>query len=103
MTLATPSLRHSGPLPGFGLTLGLSLAWLGLIVLLPLTALVWRAAGLGLDGWWQILGDERVLLALRLSFGTALAAARSGCAALPESTAAAASPMARSNSAASPP
>ena len=68
-------LRQSGPLPGFGLTLGLSLAWLGLIVLLPLLALVWHAAGLGLQGWWQVLNDERVLLALRLSFGTALAAA----------------------------
>lgn len=69
------SLRQSGPLPGFGLTLGLSLAWLGLIVLLPLLALVWHAAGLGLAGWWQVLNDERVMLALKLSFGTALAAA----------------------------
>ena len=68
-------LRSSGPLPGFGLTMGLSLAWLSLIVLLPLLALVWHAAGLGLQGWWQVLTDERVLLALRLSFGTALAAA----------------------------
>jgi len=68
-------LRQSGPLPGFGLTLGLSLAWLGLIVLLPLLALVWHAAGLGWQGWWQVLTDERVMLALRLSFGTALAAA----------------------------
>ncbi|MBW8368065.1 MAG: sulfate ABC transporter permease subunit CysT [Arenimonas sp.] len=62
-------------MPGFGLTLGLSLAWLGLIVLLPLLALVWHAAGLGLAGWWQVLNDERVMLALKLSFGTALAAA----------------------------
>jgi len=68
-------LRRSGPLPGFGLTMGLSLAWLGLIVLLPLLALVWHAAGLGLAGWWQVLTDERVMLALQLSFGTALAAA----------------------------
>jgi len=68
-------LRRSGPLPGFGLTMGLSLAWLGLIVLLPLLALVWQAAGLGLAGWWQVLTDERVMLALQLSFGTALAAA----------------------------
>jgi sulfate/thiosulfate transport system permease protein len=68
-------LRRAGPLPGFGLTLGLSLAWLGLIVLLPLAALVARAAGLGLDGWLDVLGDERVQAAMRLSFGTALAAA----------------------------
>ena len=68
-------LRRAGPLPGFGLTLGLSLAWLGLIVLLPLAALVVRAAGLGFEGWWDVLSDTRVQAALRLSFGTALAAA----------------------------
>jgi sulfate transport system permease protein len=70
-----PRLRRAGPLPGFGLTLGLSLAWLGLIVLLPLAALVLRAAGLGLDGWLDVLRDERVQAAMRLSFGTAFAAA----------------------------
>jgi sulfate transport system permease protein len=69
------SVRYRGPLPGFGLTLGLSLAWLGLIVLLPLAALVWHAAGLGAAGWREVLADERVQLALRLSFGTAFAAA----------------------------
>jgi sulfate/thiosulfate transport system permease protein len=68
--------RHPpGPLPGFGLTLGLSLAWLGLIVLLPLAALVWHAAGLGWQGWRDVLLDERVQLALKLSFGTAFVAA----------------------------
>ena len=73
-TFAT-RLRQAGPLPGFGLTLGLSLAWLGLIVLLPLAALVLRAAGLGLDGWLDVLRDERVQAAMTLSFGTAFAAA----------------------------
>ena len=68
-------LRRAGPLPGLGLTLGLSLAWLGLIVLLPLAALVIRAAGLGLDGWWDVLSDSRVQAAMILSFGTAFAAA----------------------------
>src|SRR5690606_21044374 len=67
--------RRAGPLPGFGLTLGLSLTWLALIVLLPLSALVIRAGGLGLDGWWQIIAEPRVQAALKLSFGTALAAA----------------------------
>ncbi len=67
--------RWRDPLPGFGLTLGWSLAWLGLIVLLPLAALVIRAAGLGWAGWAALLTSERVLRALTLSFGTALAAA----------------------------
>lgn len=63
------------PLPGFGLSLGVTLAWLGGIVLLPLAALAWKAASLGLGAWWAHLGTRRVLLALQLSFGGALAAA----------------------------
>lgn len=70
-----PSRRWRDPLPGFGLTLGLSLGWLGVIVLLPLAALVIRAAGLGWEGWLDILGSERVQRALWLSFGSALLAA----------------------------
>lgn len=67
--------RQAGPLPGFGLTLGITLGWLGLIVLLPLLALLIKAAGLGPQGWWDIATDPRVLAAMRLSFGTALIAA----------------------------
>ena len=67
--------RQAGPVPGFGLTLGITLGWLGLIVLLPLLALLIKAAGLGPQGWWDIATDPRVLAAMRLSFGTALIAA----------------------------
>jgi sulfate/thiosulfate transport system permease protein len=70
---------RSGPLPGFGLTLGLTLMWLGLIVLVPLLALIVRAAGLGASGWWDILTDARVLAAMKLSFGTALIAGMIDC------------------------
>ena len=75
--LAAPvrTWRHAGPLPGFGLTLGLSLLWLGLIVLVPLVALLVRAAAIGPSGWWEIASDPRVIAAMKLSFGTALAAA----------------------------
>ncbi len=62
-------------LPGFGLSLGLTLAWLGGVVLLPLSALAWKAASLGPQAWWSHLGTRRVLLALQLSFGGALLAA----------------------------
>ena len=71
----TSAWRNRGPLPGLGLTLGLSLTWLSLIVLIPLLALFIKAAGLGWQGWWQIISDERVLGAMKLSFGTALLAA----------------------------
>ena len=62
-------------MPGFGMTLGLSLTWLSLIVLIPLIALLVKAAGLGPAGWWAIASDPRVLSAMKLSFGTALIAA----------------------------
>ncbi len=67
--------RQAGPLPGLGLTLGISLAWLSLIVLIPLIALLVKAAGLGPQGWWDIASDARVIAAMKLSFGTALIAA----------------------------
>ncbi|WP_211214056.1 sulfate ABC transporter permease subunit CysT [Arenimonas oryziterrae] len=62
-------------MPGLGLTLGLSLTWLSLIVLIPLAALLLKAAGVGPAGWWAIISDARVFAALKLSFGTALLAA----------------------------
>ncbi len=67
--------RQAGPLPGLGLTLGVSVTWLSLIVLLPLVALLVKAGGLGPAGWWAIASDARVVAALKLSFGTALIAA----------------------------
>lgn len=77
-TLAVPVAsrpRWRRPLPGLGLSLGLGMAWLGVVVLLPLAALASRAAGLGAHGWLRALRDERVQAALKVSFGTAFAAA----------------------------
>ena len=62
-------------LPGFAPTLGITLTWLSLIVLIPLASLALRPWTLGLDGVWQSVTDPRVLAALRLSFGTAALAA----------------------------
>ncbi len=73
--LKMPRVRGRNPLPGFGLSLGLGMAWLGVVVLLPLAALAVRAAGLGADGWLRAIRDERVQAALTLSFGAAFAAA----------------------------
>ncbi len=67
--------KRPSVLPGFGLTLGFALAYLSLIVLLPLAALVLRPAEHGLAGYLGALTDPRVLAALRLSFGAALIAA----------------------------
>ncbi|HSA06738.1 MAG TPA: sulfate ABC transporter permease subunit CysT [Candidatus Gastranaerophilales bacterium] len=62
-------------LPGFGLTLGYTLFYLGFIVLLPLAALIIRGSELGWSGFWQVISDPRVLASYKLTFGTALAAA----------------------------
>jgi sulfate/thiosulfate transport system permease protein len=62
-------------LPGFAPTLGVTLLWLSLIVLLPLGALALRPWELGLLGVWQSVTEPRVLAALRLSFVTAALAA----------------------------
>ncbi|EPY03403.1 sulfate ABC transporter permease subunit CysT [Magnetospirillum fulvum] len=62
-------------IPGFGLTLGLTLGWLSVLVLIPLTSLFVMASGLSLDQWLAILADTRVQAAFRLSFGGALVAA----------------------------
>ena len=67
--------RHWSPLPGFGLTLGVTLAWLSIIVLLPLAALFAKSAGLGPGHFVEVAFSRRALAAYRLSFGAALAAA----------------------------
>jgi sulfate transport system permease protein len=69
------SLKRPSVLPGFGLTLGYSLIYLSVIVLLPLAGLILRPAELGWTGFWHAVLEPRVLAALRLSFGAALIAA----------------------------
>ncbi len=75
MALLLPRLREPSVIPGFGVALGFTIAALSLIVLIPLSALVLRAASIGPSGFWAIASDPRTLAALRLSFGAALIAA----------------------------
>lgn len=71
-----PKATHKARvLPGFTLSLGVTLTYLSLIVVLPLAALLARPWEHGLDSVWTTLSDPRVLASLRLTFGTALAAA----------------------------
>jgi sulfate transport system permease protein len=62
-------------LPGFGLSLGFTLAYLGLIVLVPLSAAFLRAAGMSFHDFVAAVASPRVIAAYRLSFGASLAAA----------------------------
>jgi sulfate transport system permease protein len=80
MAIAAPARRarpwrQPSVLPGFGPALGLTLAYLGAIVLIPLIALAIRPWELGLAGVWRSLTEPRVLAALRLSFGVSALAA----------------------------
>jgi sulfate transport system permease protein len=78
-TLAPPRTRRrrsrKSIVPGFGLTMGFTLTWISLIVLIPLSALFIRAAGLGWSEFLAVGFSERALAAYRVSFGTAIAAA----------------------------
>jgi sulfate transport system permease protein len=66
--------RRRQILPGFGLTLGYTMTYLGLIVIIPLAAAFLSAAKLPLAQWLQVLLTPRVLAAFRLSILASLAA-----------------------------
>jgi sulfate/thiosulfate transport system permease protein len=68
-------LRRRGVLPGFGLTLGYTVFYVGLLVLLPLFALVLKSSTQGVSAFIGAVTDERALAAYWLSFRTALAGA----------------------------
>jgi sulfate transport system permease protein len=75
MAAPTPSWRRRRVLPGFGLTLGFTLTYLSLIVLIPLAVLFTQAAGVGWAKFWAELTNPRTLAAFRVSFGIAFLAA----------------------------
>lgn len=71
-----PLLRkRRSVLPGFGLTMGLTVLYLSLVVLIPLSSLFLKTAGSSWQHVGQTLTDPRVLAAFRLSFGASLLAA----------------------------
>ena len=67
--------RGTSPLPGFGLTLGITIFWLSFIVLIPLSAVFIRSFGGGWDGFWAAAGSARAIASYKLTFGAALGAA----------------------------
>jgi sulfate/thiosulfate transport system permease protein len=66
--------RALGSLPGFGLSMGITITYLSLIVLIPLSGLVWKTASLSLAEMAHAVLSPRALAAYRLSFGAALIA-----------------------------
>ena len=62
-------------LPGFGLSLGYTLAYLSLIVLIPLSAVFIKTATMDFERFWSVVTNERVVASYKLSFGMSLIAA----------------------------
>ena len=72
---AVPVPKRRRVLPGFGPTLGFTLFYLSLLVLIPLAAVFLKSAGHGFEAFWAAATSPRVLASYRLSFGAALLAA----------------------------
>ena len=68
-------LARRGIIPGFGLTLGLTLFWLCVIVLIPLSTVVFRTLEMGWGEFVAVAFSDRAIAAYRLSFGASFAAA----------------------------
>ncbi len=69
------TLKSRSVLPGFGLTLGLTLTYLSLVVLIPLAALFLKTATIPWDRLWHIVSEPRVVASYKLTFGASLIAA----------------------------
>lgn len=65
------TLKQHSVLPGFGLTLGFTLTYLSLIVLIPLSALFLQSASMPLEKFWATVTDPRVVASYKLTFGAA--------------------------------
>ncbi len=75
----TLQLKKPSVLPGFGLTLGFTVFYLSLIVLIPLSGLFIKAAELPLARFWEVVTDSRALHAYRVSFSLSFLAAAINC------------------------
>lgn len=68
-------LKEHSVLPGFGLTMGFTLLYLSLIVLIPLSATILKTSTLSWSQFWGIVTDARALASYRLTFGASFIAA----------------------------
>jgi len=77
MSLALPQARRKPRrvLPGFGLSLGFTVFYLSLLVLIPLSAIFFKSATLSRHSFWAAVSSPQVVAAYKLSFGASLGAA----------------------------
>ena len=69
------SFKQHSVIPGFGMTLGFTVFYLSLLVLIPLSALFLKTATMGWGAFWTTVTDPRVVASYKLTFGAALAGA----------------------------
>jgi sulfate transport system permease protein len=68
------SRKSKRVLPGFALSLGISLFFVSLVLLLPISGLVVETSGMGWERFWQVIADPRVVESYKVTLWTALAA-----------------------------
>ncbi len=64
--------RHKRVLPGFGISLGTSLFFVSLVLLLPASGLIMQTSQMSLTEYWQVVADPRVLASYKVTVGAAL-------------------------------
>ena len=74
LSVASAKPRHKRVLPGFGLSLGSSLFFISLILLLPMTGLVMQTANMGWSEYWYVITDERVVASYKVTIWAAVIA-----------------------------
>lgn len=67
--------KQKSVIPGFGITMGFSIFYIALLILIPVSMVFLNSWSIGLSKFWEIITSERVLASLKVSFGTAFLAA----------------------------
>jgi sulfate transport system permease protein len=68
-------LKYHSVIPGFGITMGFSLLYLSLLVLIPISMVFLNSSSMGFQAFWETVASERVLASLKISFMTSFFAA----------------------------
>ncbi len=75
LTIKPLKLKQQSVIPGFGLTMGITILYITLLILIPVAMVFVNSSSLGLKSFWEIASSERVVASLKVSFGTSFLAA----------------------------
>jgi len=68
-------LKQKSVIPGFGITMGFTLLYITLLILIPISMVFLNSASIGVKKFWELVSSERVVASLKVSFGTSFLAA----------------------------